>query len=206
MFFGQQAQFSPSAIATGPQETNSPVFASLIDQMSRKENLAILDLGPARASKLQLWSQFHCKLFIEDAHDLVPEFTGDQDSDKNALKNWLIQWTANAAKGSISVVLVWDLLNYLDPQQCKIFVDHLTPLLQPGAQIYLTVYSQKDMPTLPMRFDIISADRMEYATLTRDVRSSPRFNQTDLQKRLPNFSVTKSVLLRNGIQEYLLKY
>jgi hypothetical protein len=41
--------------------------------------------------------------------------------------------------------------------------------------------------------------------LTGATRPSPRFNQTDIKKHLCGFNIVKSVLLRNGLQEYLLK-
>ena len=198
-------KFAPEAVPPGLLETNSPVFASLIDTMGKKADWVILDLGPARAANLELLSRFRCRLFIEDAHELISSFTGDPDADNSALLKWLEQWTAGTAHGTIDVVLAWDIFNYLDARLCKTLVDHVTPLLKPGAHFYLLVYSQKEMPALPMQFKALSADKMECQPLTHATRPSPRFNQTDIRKQLQEFSVAKSVLLRNGMQEYLLK-
>jgi hypothetical protein len=149
-------------------------------------------------------SRFPCKLFIEDAHELVAAFTGDAAADQAVLDAWLGQWSAGGA-GSLDAVLTWDIFNYLDPALCRSFIARLTPLLAPGAHLYLTVYSQKDMPALPMQFTLLAADRMEYRPLSHATRPSPRFNQTELTRRLRDFTVVKSVLLRNGMQEYLLR-
>jgi hypothetical protein len=201
----QYTKFNPEAVPPGLQETNSPVFASLIDTMGKKTNWVILDLGPARSANLELLSRFRCRLFFEDAHELISSFTGDPVADNTALLNWLHQWTAGTDNASIDVVLAWDIFNYFDARLCKTFIDHVTPLLKPGAHFYLLVYSQKEMPALPMQFKALSADKMECQPLTRATRPSPRFNQTDIKKHLREFSVAKSVLLRNGMQEYLLK-
>jgi hypothetical protein len=198
-------KFDSEAVSPGLQETNSPVFATLIDTMGKRANWVILDLGPARSANLELMSRFRCRLFIEDAHELISSFTGDSVADNAALLNWLEQWTADTDYASIDVVLAWDIFNYLDARLCKTFVDHVTPLLKPGAHFYLLIYSQKVMPALPMQFKALSADKMECKPLTRATRPSPRFNQTDIKKHLQEFSVSKSVLLRNGMQEYLLK-
>lgn len=197
--------FDTKAVAPGLQETNSPVFSTLIDGMGKKNNWVILDLGPARSANLELLSRFRCKLFFEDAHELIESFTGDLAADEVTLKNWLDQWTAGAGGESIDVMLAWDIFNYLPPRLCQIFIDHLTPMLTPGAFLYLLVYSQKEMPALPMQFKALAVDKMEYQPLTHATRPSPRFNQVELMKRLREFSVVKSVLLRNGMQEYLLK-
>lgn len=205
MFFGQQAQFNPNAVTQGLQETNSPVLASLIAMMSKKSNLVVLDLGPARAANLEILSRFHCKLFIEDAHEMIASFCGDTVADNAILESWLDQWTPAVKPGSIDVVLAWDIFNYLQPALYKTLVDRITPLLNPGAHLYLSVYSQKEMPALPMQFNIVADDRMEFMPVTRATRPSPRFNQADLNKNLRDFMVIKSVLLRNGLQEYLFK-
>jgi hypothetical protein len=201
---GPHVQFTPKAIAPGPQETNSPLFASLLEWMGRKPHLSILDLGPARAANLEMLSRFSCKLFIEDAHELIAAFTNDAIADRTVLDGWLGQWSAGGT-GSLDVVLAWDIFNYLDPALCRSFMERLTPLLASGAHLYLTVYSQKDMPALPMQFTLLAADRMAYRPLSHATRPSPRFNQTELIRRLRDFTVVKSVLLRNGMQEYLLK-
>lgn len=205
MILLHQTKFDPDAVSPGLQETNSPVLASLIEIMGKKPDWIILDLGPARAANVKLLSRFRCRLFIEDAHELIATFTGNVDGDNTALLNWLEQWTAGADSESIEVALAWDIFNYLDPKLCNTFIKHVTPLLKPGAHLYLLTYSQKEMPAQPMQFTVVSADKMECQPLTRATRPSPRFNQADLKRYLQGFSVVRSVLLRNGMQEYLLK-
>lgn len=201
-----QLIFDPEAVAPGPQETNSPVFASLIELMGKEVNRAVLDLGPARAANLQLLSQFRCKLFFEDAHEVIEALTGESEADKAVLNDWLGQWTAGTGDEPVGMVLAWDIFNYLEPDLWKPLLARLEPLLKPGAYLYLLVYSQREMPALPMEFKAIAANKMSFQPPTGATRPSPRFNQTELKRRLRKFSVVKSVLLRNGMQEYLLKY
>lgn len=204
--FVNHAQFEARVTQYGVQETNCPVFASLIDVMSEELKWGILDLGPARAANLEILSRFRCRLFIEDVHELASTLGGGETADdKAALANWFEQWAPGVSPGSIDIVIAWDIFNYLNAELCKAFIDLLMPLLKPGAYIYFLVYSQKEMSALPVPFKIISDDRLEYQPLTKATRPSPRFNQTDLKKYLPQFNVVKSVLLRNGIQEYLFK-
>ena len=192
--------------ASGTQETNCPVFASLMDIMSNENKWVILDLGPARAANLAVLSRLRCRLLLENFHELVSTFRGDVAEDKASLANWFEQWAPGVSPGSIDVVIAWDILNYLSTELCKAFVDLLAPLLKPGAYVYLLVYSQKDMSAQPIPFKIISDDRLECQPPTKATRPAPRFNQTDLKKFFIHYSVVKSVLLRNGIQEYLFKH
>jgi len=199
------AKFETRIRPSGIQETNCPVFTSLMGIMSNEHKWVILDLGPARAANLEVLSRFRCRLFIEDTHELVSSFRGDSAEDKATLANWFEQWTPGVSPASIDVVIAWDIFNYLNPELCKAFIDLLAPLLKPGAYIYLLVYSQKDMSAQPIPYKIISDDRLAYQPPTKATRPAPRFNQTDLKKYFPQFNVVKSVLLRNGIQEYLFR-
>ena len=204
--FVNHAQFETGTTPSGIQETNSPVFSSLMDIMSNECKWVILDLGPARAANLEVMSRLRCRLLLEDFHELVGALRGDNAEDKAALANWFEQWAQRASPGSIDVVIAWDIFNYLNPELCKAFIELLAPLLKPGAYIYLLAYSQKEMSALPVPFKIISDDRLEYQARTKATRPSPRFNQTELKNFFSGFAVVKSVLLRNGIQEYLFKH
>jgi hypothetical protein len=203
--FVNHAKFETGITPSGIQETNCPVFASLMDIMSNEHKWVILDLGPARAANLEVLSRLRCRLLIEDIHELISTFRGDTAEDKAALANWFEQWAQGISPGSIDVVIAWDIFNYLNPELCKAFIDLLAPLLKPGAYVYLLVYSQKDMSAQPIPFKIISDDRLEYQPSTKATRLAPRFNQTDLKKYFSQYNVVKSVLLRNGIQEYLFR-
>ena len=200
------AKFETGATPLEVQETNCPVLASLIDVMDNADKLVILDLGPARAANLEILSKFRCRLLIEDIHELTSTFNEDTADNKAALLTWFEQWAPGVSPASIDVVIAWDIFNYLNPELCKAFIDLLAPLLKPGAYVYLLVYSQKEMSALPIPFKIISDDRLEYQPPTKATRPSPRFNQTDLKKYFTEFSVVKSVLLRNGMQEYLFRH
>jgi hypothetical protein len=200
------AKFETGITPSGIQETNCPVFASLMDIMGNERKWVILDLGPARAANLEVMSRLRCRLLLEDIHELVSALRGDNAEDKAALANWFEQWTPGVSPGSIDVVIAWDIFNYLNPDLCKAFIGLLAPLLKPGAYIYLLVYSQKDMSAQPIPYKIISDDRLQYQSRSKATRPSPRFNQTELKKFLPEFRVVKSVLLRNGIQEYLFRH
>ncbi len=203
--FVNHAKFETGLKSYGVQETNSPVLASLFEVMDNEHKLVILDLGPARAANLEVLSRFRCRLLIEDIHEMTPGLGDDTADNKAALMHWFNQWAADVNPGSIDVVIAWDIFNYLNPDLCKAFIDLLAPLMKPGAYVYLLVYSQKEMSAQPISFRIISDDRLEYQPPTKATRPSPRFNQTDLKKFFWQFTVIKSVLLRNGMQEYLFR-
>ena len=205
MLVNHHAKFETGIAPLGVQETTCPVFASLIDIMGKGDRWVILDLGPARSANLETLSKFRCRLLIEDIHELASLLSGEPAEDKDALTHWFQQWTSGISLGSIDVVIAWDIFNYLNSDLSKVFCDLLMPLLKPGAYLYLLVYSQKEMAAHPMLFNIANDDRLEYQSSSKATRPSPRLNQTDLKKYLPQFGVLKSVLLRNGIQEYLFK-
>ena len=72
-------KFDTEAVSSGLQETNSPVFASLIDTMGKKPNWVILDLGPARAANLELLSGVDVSALPPDS-DLIIIFRNQYGS------------------------------------------------------------------------------------------------------------------------------
>ena len=99
------ARFETGVTPFGVQETNCPVFASLLDILGKEQKWVILDLGPARAANLEILSRFRCRLLIEDFHELASTFGGDPAEDKAALAGWFEQWAAGVSPGSIDVVI-----------------------------------------------------------------------------------------------------
>lgn len=205
MLVQNQAKFSGDALSTGNQEMNCPAFSSMLTLMNDNLKWTILDLGPARSSNLSNLANFRCKIFIEDSQELLRSFTSDALANEALLKNWLVSLPEYIKPASVDLVLAWDVPNYLDDALNNLFLSHINPLLSPTAYLHCLTYSQHEMPAQPTQFTVLSNETMKCSPTTQIKRPSPRFTQRDIIKRLPDFIVVKSFLLRNGVQEFLLR-
>lgn len=205
MIVQNQAKFNSKATPSIAQEMTCPAFSSLLEIMNGDHKWTILDLGPARSSNLENLANFRCKIFIEDTQALLRNFTGDEITNEELLAGWLRNLSKYIKPASVDVILAWDVLNYLDGNLLALFLKHITPLLTPTAYIHCLIYSQHEMPSQPTQFAVIADGKMKYRAITDATRPSPGFTQKDITQRLVDFNIMKSFLLRNGIQEYLLR-
>jgi hypothetical protein len=69
--------------------------------------------------------------------------------------------------------------------------------------LFALISTSQYVPEKPTTFQIVKHDCLLYQTNSTVLRQCPRYQQTDLNKLIPNFRVSNSFLLRNGFKEYL---
>jgi hypothetical protein len=103
-------------------------------------------------------------------------------------------------------LLAWDVFDYLRPDQVSSLMARLTPACRPGALALVMVSTRRQIPARPARYRIVDRETLSCDDPLPPVRTAPQYTQLDLARMLPGFSVRRSFLLRNGIQEYLLAH
>ena len=146
-----------------------------------------------------------CRLLVCDAASILSELDDDsEDADELAerVKDLLI----SAGEEKIDSVLCWDLLNYLNPSLLQLFAARLVSIMSPGGRLHAYIHSaSSEMPQFPQRYDWQADEQLVSHVSAPSVRKTPRYSYGDLEKHLAGFRVARSVLLRNGLQEYLLR-
>src|SRR5271167_1148767 len=153
---------APAAGATRPpqmQEFNR-VSNGLKEFMWNLEGLGrgtLLDLGPAWQTTLSFFIERGFRVTSEDILRGWTDFLKDQEAQsKDVLsadyyaerlpdvraKKFLTD-NLHYPAGSFDAVLLWDLLDYLEPTLAKSTVAHLTDLLRPGGVVFAMFHSKK---------------------------------------------------------------
>lgn len=103
------------------------------------------------------------------------------------------------------LVLCWDLLNYLTPDLFEEFLRLLNAVVDHGTYLHLLLSQSKELPSRPGRYHILDRTtiRVEFAASTQC--AGHQFNQLHLREILPHAKVCRSVLLRNGAHEHLVR-
>jgi hypothetical protein len=104
----------------------------------------------------------------------------------------------------IDGLLAWDVFDYLRPEQISSLMARLTPACRPEALALVLVSTRSQIPAVPTRYRILDREHVAGDSRPERMRPCPRYRQADLARMAPGFSVKRSFLLRNGIQEYLL--
>jgi hypothetical protein len=185
-----------------PPLYRSPTLKALVSRLSSESSYQILDLGAASGANVEFFSRFSGRLQIADLPDALAS---------EELRSLLLADPAAAfrrvlpvAREPFDVVLVWDLFNYLSREQLGCLAAHLGRLCRSGALMLAFISTTREMSSVPMVFKIVDEQTVLVQPQTGALRPSPRFPPAEVERLTSGFVVVQSVLMRHGIQEYLL--
>ncbi|TND04989.1 MAG: hypothetical protein FD120_1267 [Gammaproteobacteria bacterium] len=178
----------------------------LVDKIASKRPCRVLELGPAFGANVEFLSQYSSKICIEDLYQTLasvgPLFTGDERTFCPVYET-LLPYRADTR---FDVILLWDLLDYLEASDIRRLIRHLGRFCQRGTLLYALVSTRQKIPAEPTNFKIVGKDQLLYQCSTTEERDCPRYRQGALLELLRGFRVERSFLLRNGMQEYLFEF
>lgn len=183
---------------------NAPLFRRLLELQDDDRRAVILDLGPARTETVALFSQFRCRLEFTDLGDCFEELNAETDPSLllQRVESLLPRWRREAA----DIVLCWDLLNYLQRPALKTLMAQVAVRSRPGTLAHaLIAYASPRMPAKPDRYAALPDGRLVIQQTTGTECAAPRYTPEDLRHCLPDYAVESAMLLKNGMQEFLLR-
>ena len=200
--------FSGSRPTPGPARPpghRSESLKALVGSLLPESRHAVLDLGPPLAGNIKFLSGLSCRVRIADLNrSLSAEpLESRQPEAMGALLERLLPLTPDER---FDALLAWDVLDYLRPDQVSSLMARLTPVCRPGALALVMVSTRRQIPARPARYRIVDRETLSCDDPLPPVRACPQYTQLDLARMMPGFSVRRSFLLRNGIQEYLLAH
>ena len=188
-----------------PAVCKSLGFNALLDTMRSDKSYSILDLGPALEENVRFWSQFSCRLYIQDFYRSCQEWKaahGPEEKLKRAALNALLPFDGETV---FDIILVWDLFNYFDLKELEVLVQRLRRWCRPGTKFFMLISLLPDIPMSPTKFRILDRGKMIHDIPTRETRPCPRHQPRDIAKLMARFTVSCSFLMRHGIQEYVFE-
>ena len=190
-----------SETATGPEIHDSPALAEIGQRLAGAGPTRILDLGPALAGNLEHFSAYAGGVRI--AHLLRRHESGlpaaMEPADFTALLSQRIPW----GEEPYGLVLIWDLLNYLDHEQAVTLSRHLAEVCRPGAMIYASTFTTETMPAEPSGYLLVEGARLAYHPPFAAPIEATNPTPAQIERRLEPFRIHRSILLRHGVREYL---
>jgi hypothetical protein len=193
------------SISRGDNEPfTSPLFREAMTMFDRATRHVIFEPGSISPGILALLQGRRCRLEVADAALALSRLSGTSE-DTRTLSQKVAPLVSDSRREKIDIVLCWDLLNYLSLPLYNAFTAHLAALMGPRGILHAYIHSaQTDMPQHPQRYAVLGNDLVVRLDRDPPVRKTPRYSYTDLDKHAGGLRVARSMLLRNGIQEYLL--
>lgn len=184
---------------------SSLAMGVLIEHVGRRRDCCVLDLGPGFGANVDFLSQFSSRIFIEDLHQTLASigrpYSG-ADRIYCPLYPVLLPYHEQA---QFDLVLLWNLLDYLDRDDIRRLVSHLAGLSRRGTLLYGLVSTRQKIPDTPASYKIADPGNLICLPTALAQRDGPRHSQVRLLELMRGFRVKRSFLLRNGMQEYLFE-
>lgn len=199
------ARNAPEPGAPAGELTNSPLLAGLVAQCAERPRCHVLDLGPAIGSNIAFFQQLHCKLEIADCGAELLRLSARGEDDATPLDAQLARLLPVDPDEPYDAILAWDLLNYLDKPLFAALTAHLAPAVTGDTHLHAYIGARRTLAAEPAQYRLQDDGRVEVLARSTATRECPCYHQMELRHLLPQFGVVRSMLLQNGMQEYLFK-
>src|SRR5215472_1437100 len=177
----------------------------------------LLDLGPAWQTTLTFfiergfrvtsddilrdWSQF---LAEEDARarenaNPSPESFADRTPESRAKR--FLEDNLQHPISSFDALLLWDLLDYLEPTLAKLMISQITELLRPGAVVFAMFHSKK--PVGFQRYRVSDTSALQVLSAKPIFPAQKVYQNREIQELFGRFRSMKAFIGRDQLRETL---
>ncbi len=177
----------------------------------------LLDLGPAWQTTLSFFIERGFRVSSEDLLRAWKEFLAEEDeklreaSGKAAQHTLDVAPAARAARfleanlqypnSSFDAVLLWDLLDYLEPMVAKQLVANLTELLRPGGVVFALFHSKK--PEGFQRYRVVDPTTLQVIASPVLCPAQRVYQNREIQDLFSRYRTVKSFVGRDQLRESL---
>ncbi|MCU7845376.1 MAG: hypothetical protein KZQ93_16220 [Candidatus Thiodiazotropha sp. (ex Monitilora ramsayi)] len=199
------ASFKQSTSHACDEPFSSPLFREVVAQFDDTTRHVILEPGSTSSGSLALLQGKRCRLLVANA-TLALSALSEKSQDTASLSQEVASLIFDAGTEKVDTVLCWDLLNYFSLPLIKTFTSRLAAIMAPGGVVHAYIHSAyATMPQYPQRYSPQEDGLVLRLDRDPDARKTPRYSFGDLEKHADGLHIDHSMLLRNGIQEYLLR-
>jgi len=167
--------------------------ATLFDGVREDRSHAVLDLGPADGSSLEVYGRFAGRVRFADLSAMA-----GSDGWGAALDALPPQ-----PERPYDLLFVWDLLDRATPEVRPRLVARLAEICAPDARLHLMVEASDRGTTRPFRFSLVGTDRMRYEATGDQGAAGPRLLPAEVERLLSPFKVVRAFTSQVGMREYV---
>ena len=175
----------------------------------------LLDLGPAWQTTISFFVERGFKVYAEDVlrawkdflateEDRLRSITLETDPTNLTPESRAVRFLeANLQypPGSFDALLLWDLLDYLDPALAKRMVAHLTELIRPGGVLLAMFHSKK--PEGFNRYRVVDTQTLQVLPTAILCPAQRVYQNREIQDLFRLYRTSKSFVGRDQLREVL---
>lgn len=174
----------------------------------------LLDLGPASQTTLSFFIERGFRVSSEDILREWKDFLAEEekrlkeadptdnlDMTATGRANRFLAENFQYPRATFDAVLMWDLLDYLEPALAKQTVINLTELLRPGGAVFALFHSKK--PEGFQRYRIADSSSLQIVASPVLCPAQKAYQNREIQDLFSRFRTVKSFVSRDQLRETL---
>jgi hypothetical protein len=175
----------------------------------------MLDLGPAWQTTLSFFIERGFRVTSDDLLRSWKEFMKEEEARLKSVgagpeqvdltpsgrATRFIEENLRYAEGSFDAVLLWDILDYLEPAVAKQTVACLTEFLRPGGIVFAMFHSKK--PEIFQRYRVADSNTLQVISAPQLWPAQRVYQNREIQELFGRFRTSKSFVGRDQLRETL---
>lgn len=184
----------PEESAPPRVERAAPGVAALLGGLRETGGHAVLDMGPAVDENLRIYGRFARRVRFADLLKALPSGA-----------SWAVALrdVPQHPEQAYDLVLTWNLLDRMVPEQRHLLVERLLEITAPGARLYFAVDTSGERTTHPFRFRLLDEGRVLQEVVGAPHPAWPPILPAEMERLIEPFHVTQAFVLRIGVREYV---
>lgn len=198
--------FSDGMIDQAKSTYNFLAMNVLFSQLQQSKKYQILDMGPATKANINFFSNFRCRIHVEDFYNTYTDRQLKASRQKESTFDILECLQAYPQDTQFDVILFWDLFDYVQPNELKTVISHLTKYCRENTMLFFITSGLDKIPEEPAKFRIIDKQHLSYENHTATTRRSLGYKQSVYKTLLPGFQLFRGFRMSSGMEENLFVY
>lgn len=193
------AAASQAGRTPGPsaERVRVPLLAELLERDVRGRRRIWADLGASQAGLIARLTDSASRLIVSDLPAALLDGNANWHLPDSVLETSF--WNE-----SVDCFLCWDLLNYMRPDQLAELSQRIARLGGSDCRVHALIqYSGKTMTAIPGRYSLDDDLQLTVSTADGPMTQTPRYSPKALEKAMPQLQVERTMLLNNGMQEFV---
>jgi 2-polyprenyl-3-methyl-5-hydroxy-6-metoxy-1,4-benzoquinol methylase len=212
---GESHGYSPGSSAGGRSINGKAIvetrqsrgLEAFFSHIRDQSGLTILDLGGATQKNVSFITELGHRLYSEDFLAIFKETFAEDESDQSNTGRieYFLKQTLDYEEGQFDGVLIWDVLEYLNPVLLNAVVERLHKVVRPKSYMLAFFHSDDKLQGVPYyTFRIAQVNALEISQ--QGLRKPAQlFNNRSLEKLFGRFESVKFFLTRERLREVIVK-
>jgi hypothetical protein len=191
-------------VTTRPSRGLEEFFGYIRDQ----SGLTLLDLGGATQQNVSFITNLGHRLYSEDFLQILNETFGDEDPSEQANAgriDYFLRQSLDYPEGHFDGVLIWDVLEYLQPALLNAVVERMHTIVRPRSYMLAFFHSDDRIESAPFYTFRIQDLNMLQVAQRGARRPAQLFNNRSLEKLFSRYESVKFFLTRERLREVIIK-